>query len=430
MVCRKLSAAWLFLLCCALAQAAPLPETGANVHQGVASCSNSVCHGKVSPDPQSPVLLNEYRTWLREDYHSRAYKTLSNPQSQRIAQKLGLESAHTAKICLDCHADNVAAPRRGARFDISDGVGCEACHGGSGQWLESHAEAGTSHADNLARGMYPTEAPLQRARLCLSCHLGPTGKFATHEIMGAGHPRLAFDLEVFTENQPRHYKVDADYRERKPYIASVNMWLAGLVVSGMQTMELLQADWFTRESLVPELSFYQCHACHHPMDELRWQAEGGAGALPPGAVRLNDASLVILQSVLDILGSDAAAGLRGGIAALHTASLRDRPAVTAQAAQIHDLLAPLEDELVGQSFSSQEKSALRRGLVQRAASGQYRHFTAAEQAFLAVETLNIVLDDATRLDAAMDAWFATVEDENDFAPLQYAEFARRLQAAL
>ena len=147
-------------------------------------------------------------------------------------------------------------------------------------------------------------------------------------------------------------------------------------------------------------------------------------------LRLNDASLVILQSVLDILGSDAAAGLRGGIAALHTASLRDRPAVTAQAAQIHDLLAPLEDELVGQSFSSQEKSALRRGLVQRAASGQYRHFTAAEQAFLAVETLNIVLDDATRLDAAMDAWFATVEDENDFAPLQYAEFARRLQAAL
>ena len=57
------------------------------------------------------------------------------------------------------------------------------------------------------------------------------------------------------------------------------MWLAGLLVSSMQTMELLQEEWFTQQTLTPELSFYQCHACHHPMDDLRWQPEGGAGAL-------------------------------------------------------------------------------------------------------------------------------------------------------
>ena len=169
-----------------------------------------------------------YRIWLRQDYHSRAYRTLQTAQSKAIAKKLGLRNATSAKICLDCHADNVAVEARGRRFQISDGVGCEACHGGGGRWLKSHAEESTSHADNLANGMYPTEQPLARAKLCLSCHLGTKNKLATHKIMGAGHPRLAFELETFTVNQPAHYEVDADYRKRKPAIASVNMWLAGL----------------------------------------------------------------------------------------------------------------------------------------------------------------------------------------------------------
>jgi len=430
MVCRKLVAALLNVVMCIAAQGATLPENGDYVHEGVASCANSVCHGKVSPDPTSPVLLNEYRTWLREDYHSRAYKTLTNPQSRTMADKLGLASAHTAKVCLDCHTDNVAPDRRGSRFNISDGVGCEACHGGAQEWLQSHAETGTSHADNLARGMYPTEQPMARARLCLSCHLGTASKFATHTIMGAGHPRLAFDLEVFTQNQPRHYRVDEDYRARKPYIGSVNMWLAGLVISGMQTMELLREDWFTRQTLIPELSFYQCHACHHPMDILRWRPELGVNALPPGSVRLNDASLIMLLSVLEILEDDTAAPLREAIAGLHRASLQDRAAVTGKAASLLELLTPLQDNLVDIAYSEAQKRALRAGLVSRAAAQAFRHFTAAEQAFLAVETLNLDLGDADRLKLQMNAWYDSVEDENDFQPVQFAVFAKRLQGKL
>jgi hypothetical protein len=389
-----------------------------------------VCHGKVSPDPDSPVLLNEYRTWLRNDYHSRAYKTLLTGQSRTMADKLGLSSAHASKICLDCHSDNVDAASRGRRFQISDGVGCEACHGGGGQWLESHAEQQTSHADNLAKGMYPTEQPMDRARLCFSCHLGTRDKFATHRIMGAGHPRLAFELEVFTVNQPAHYEVDDDYRARKPAIPSVNMWLAGLLVSSMQTMELLQEEWFTRQTLTPELSFYQCHACHHPMDNLHWQPEGGAAALPPGALRLNDSSLVMLQSVLQILSFKTASELDLAIKGLHTASMSDRASVVSLAAKLQQLLSSLEEPLVSGNYSRAQTGALRTGLVNRAAEGRFRHFTAAEQAFLAVETLNIALADNSRLEKQMDDWFTTVGDENDFVPLQFSVFAKKLMVVL
>lgn len=412
------------------ARAAPLPETGANPHEGVATCATSVCHGKVSEDPDSPVWLNEYRIWLRQDYHSRAYRTLQTAQSEAIARKLGLPSAAGARICLDCHADNVPSEARGRRFQISDGVGCEACHGGAGQWLESHAEAGTRHADNLAKGMYPTEQPLERARLCLSCHLGTKDKFATHRIMGAGHPRLAFELETFTVNQPAHYDVDADYARRKPAIGSVNMWLAGLAVSSLRTLELLQGEWFTEKTLVPELSFYQCHACHHPMDDLRWQPEGGEAALPPGAVRLNDASLLVLTEVLDILGNGPAGELRSGLSQLHRASLDSRSAVVSRAQALHRLLQPVAEQVSGGNYDPATLRRLRSGLLERAAAGRFRHFTAAEQVFLAVETLTIVLEDAGQLESLLDAWFKSVEDENSFVPQQFAVRAKQVMGGL
>jgi len=321
MVCRKLILVALLWAGWVSAQPLPaaLPEMGTNPHEGVATCATSVCHGKISEDPRSTVWLNEYRIWSRQDYHSRAYRTLQSAQSKTIARKLGLPSAVGAKICLDCHADNVASEARGRRFQISDGVGCEACHGGAGQWLKSHAEESTSHADNLAKGMYPTEQPLARAQLCLSCHLGTKDKFATHAIMGAGHPRLSFELETFTVNQPAHYEVDADYRERKPAISSVNMWLAGLAVMSMKSLELLQDEWFSDARLMPELSFYQCHACHHPMNDLRWKAEGGAVALPTGSVRLNDGSLMVFAAVLEVMGQVQAGAIATGINSLHQA---------------------------------------------------------------------------------------------------------------
>ena len=410
--------------------AQPLPEAGADPHEGVASCATSVCHGKVSPDPEAKVWLNEYRVWLRQDYHSRAYRTLQTAQSKAIAKKLGLPSAHAAKICLDCHADNVAVEARGRRFQISDGVGCEACHGGAGRWLESHAEETTSHADNLKKGMYPTEQPLARAKLCLSCHLGTKDKLATHEIMGAGHPRLAFELETFTVNQPAHYQVDADYSQRKPAIASVNMWLAGLAVSSLQSLELLQEEWFTRKTLVPELAFYQCHACHHPMDDLRWQPEGGKDALPPGSVRLNDASLVVLAAVLEQSSPDQARSLTGGIHALHQASLDSRAAVVQQARKLHATLSPMAKSLSNATYSASDMRALRKGLLVQAGGGKFRHFTAAEQVFLAVETLCLSLSESEKYETQMDAWFKTVDTENTFVPAQYAVFARKMMDAL
>ena len=94
-----------------------VPAIDADTHLGVASCASSVCHGKLAEQEQENVWLNEFRIWSNEDRHARAYKTLLNKDSKRIARNLGLANAHTADICLDCHADNVPAEKRGKISD-------------------------------------------------------------------------------------------------------------------------------------------------------------------------------------------------------------------------------------------------------------------------------------------------------------------------
>jgi hypothetical protein len=183
--------------------AAAQPPGDDGVHLGVASCAGNNCHGAVEPFKTARVAQNEYLIWAQKDKHSKAFAVLREERGRRIAQNLGLADAESAEVCLACHADNVSPTRRGREFKLADGVGCESCHGGAAGWLGTHL-SGIGHAANLAAGMYPTEQPLARAERCLGCHLGDDRRFVTHQIMGAGHPRLGFELDTYTLIQPAH----------------------------------------------------------------------------------------------------------------------------------------------------------------------------------------------------------------------------------
>ena len=345
-----------------------------------------------------------------------------------MAEKLGLGNATTAKICLDCHADNVPPDRRGEKFQISDGVGCEACHGGAERWIESHAEEGATHEDNLARGMYPTEKPEARARLCLSCHVGTEDKFADHDIMAAGHPRMSFELETFTVNQPAHYRVDEDYVERKGDIGSVNMWATGMVLKAERQLDLLRSGLFAGHGLFPELAFFDCHACHHPMNDPRMHATPVTSGLPPGMVRLDDSSFQMLLAIGTVLDAALAETLRERTRGLHRSTTQGREQLHAAAGDLDAVLAAMRRAVAGRDYGEQEMREIRRVLLERAGNGRYGDFTSAEQAFLAVETLSIELGEYQALGSSLDAWFETLSSEHDFDPAAYAAVGRRVAA--
>jgi len=185
--------------------------------------------------------------------------------------------------------------------------------GGSQQWIESHTEDNVTHAQNLAKNMYPTEDGFARARLCLSCHYGTGDKLATHRVMGAGHPRLSFELETFTANQPSHYRVDADYLQRKGDFGGFSMWVVGQLETVKSSLGLMQEYLISEHQLVPELYFYDCHACHHPMSDSRWEPTAAKAGVPPGVIRLNDANLLMLLELTRVVLPEHSSRLKAAV---------------------------------------------------------------------------------------------------------------------
>ncbi len=221
------------------AQAQPLPYNSPHQSVGVVSCGSTLCHGSIRVVPGSNVLQSEYVTWTRLDKHARAYSILFSAQSKKIAKNLGIGSAHEDRLCLDCHAHAPAPALRGERFKVDDGVSCEGCHGPAQRWLAAHVERGATHARNIEHGLFPTDDAVSRARLCLSCHLGNRDRLVTHRLMGAGHPRLSFELDTFTTVEPAHFKADSDYGKRKRLWDGVQVWAIGQAMAVSQTLELL-----------------------------------------------------------------------------------------------------------------------------------------------------------------------------------------------
>jgi len=424
MVCRKSAIAAITFLFAVLVEATSLPESDGLVHEGVASCASSICHGRVEPDASATVWLNEYRIWLREDKHSGAYKLLLNEQSQSIATKLGIPKAHEAPECLACHADYVPAAMRGDKFRIEDGVGCEACHGGSQNWLKTHTEKTATHKNNIAQGLYPSDALPERSELCLSCHLGTESKFASHEIMGAGHPRLSFDLQAFGVNQPYHYAIDEDYKNRKAAYDDVQTWLSGLATQSRKTFELMAGPVFQRAALMPELGLYECHTCHRPMDGNQWRTDAKyAASLPPGSVRLNDGVLQVFIVAMEVINPRTAEAILGGLNALHSASMKSKRDVQQQADKVAQAMSGLDQALAEKDYSTEEIATLRQRLLQAASKGEFSYYNAAEQSFFAVETLSIVRGDSHLAARELDLWYATMMDENRFDAGSFAEVA-------
>ena len=396
-----------------------IPHYAEEVHLGVASCASGVCHGSVRPRDATPVLQNEYVVWSRLDRHRTAYQTLLSEESQWIARNLGLENAHEADVCLDCHADNVPAERRGAKFQISDGIGCEACHGGGEHYLMSHTDPEQTHEENIAQGLYPTDRVAERATLCFSCHIGNEQKIASHEIMGAGHPRLSFELDTFTILQPAHFVVDEDYVAEKWAANNVTVWALGQVEAGLQSLHLIESHLGSGR-LFPELSLFDCHACHHAMSDLRWEPQKNV-PLPPGSVRLNMAGFVLLMPISAVIAPDLNTQLKANLAQLHV-SVDQNAGSKAAISEVRKTLEQLRDR-IGEEMPV--KASLLDQVVAMGQRGDFRDYVSAEQAVMAVDVLLNALEQREARNTWVDSLYETVAEEDAFDPYAFKDVIGR-----
>jgi len=369
----------------AIATIASIGSAGAQdalgVHLGVKTCANSACHGGAAPNPESKVQRNEYTFWRNEDPHSRAYETLKSKRAKRIARNLGLSAAHEAELCLDCHATNPPPDMRGNEFDIADGVQCESCHGASVGYLGIHATGIATREQNIQAGLYPTEDPIKRSEMCLDCHFGAKDQFANHRVMGAGHPRISFELDSYTWFNA-HHTLDEDYVERKTYVDGVRTWAIGAAKMIERRMALLIDDETGTTGFFPEFVFFDCHACHHPLTQLRYKPD--AEGVPPGTPTVDDSHMEVLRIALAEVDPALATTLDQQITELHKSSLRGREAMVAAAKKVQQTARQSVEVLAGFVPTGADMRAILARLASQGAKRELTDYASAEQAALVI----------------------------------------------
>lgn len=413
-------------LCCLLPILSRADPKVPHRFMGTGSCSSSNCHGSVAPRKGSNVLQNEYYTWSKHDAHSRAYTALTRPDAQRMARHLHLGDPTKVKLCLDCHTTYVAdTSLRGERYSMEDGVSCESCHGPAESWLSSHAATGATHEQNLSQGLLDTLSLEKRAALCLSCHYGDESKRVTHDLYGAGHPRLRFELDTYGILQPKHWIVDEDYRSRKEDYVPVRAWLFGQARQAELLLTMLSNPHLSTNGILPELSLFDCYSCHHNISQQQWKERSYGGR--PGRLKVNSTPLLLIQTVLSKIQPELAQEI-----AVHTATLAEgfqKDGATDTVVALTTLLKPRVLAAVRALKSDEQTCAqILQALVALGNKSTLITFELAEQLGMGIQaTLATSPALAVRNKATLKKLFSTIENADTFKPSTFKAAIRNIQ---
>ncbi len=244
-------------------------------YKGAASCAASSCHGGTKEEN------NEYSLWSTKDKHRQAYQVLFQKKSVLMGEILQLEQKpHEAPTCLECHA---TTDKPHAKLDLSEGVGCEACHGASGAWFESHTRKDANYHQNVALGMTPLRDLTVRSETCLRCHSG-----VDHRLLSAGHPNVTFELDTFSAMMPQHWRDKSDWPHARA-------WLMGQTKALSQSMTHMESSLKKHEGL--DEAFMNCYSCHHNIYDVDWPLTKDS----TGKAKFDASRYVVFRKVLRLV---------------------------------------------------------------------------------------------------------------------------------
>jgi Cytochrome c554 and c-prime len=408
-------------------------ETGEpSKYTGPGSCSSPACHGGVQPRDQTTVLQNEYATWVVRDKHAHAFVNLTNPVGMRIAKIMGLPSPDTAPRCLACHALDVPADQRARTFDLTDGVGCENCHGPASAWLGPHTTRGWSYEKSLQLGLYDTRDLVKRSEKCLTCHLGTPEKTVDHELIAAGHPDLYFELDSFMSVMPPHWKE----KDTDPWFP-VRAMAVGQAVQLREQLKRVARE--SQNGIWPEYAELDCFACHHNLTAAKdsWRQEHGYPGRRPGNPPFNLSRFVVLKHVIEDADPSATADLKAGIDQVYagvTALKSDRSQVAAEATSTSEIASRLATRLNTMKFDRAQTLRLLKSISGDSDGIAFQGERAAEQATMALDSLFIAytkngkLGNDAQIRAGINSLFRQLDDPSAYDGYKFAAAMKSLNA--
>ena len=375
--------------------------------RGAGSCSATACHGSITRADRglSRVRRNEHTTWISDDVHSRAYQVLFNDQSVRIVANLaggkpGHTPAHEDARCLACHSTpRSSSALKATAWMNGDGVGCESCHGAAGQWLGQHTTLGwegLTPAQKADQGMMDLSSLASRARLCLGCHVGEHSqdglvRDVNHDLIGAGHPRLNFELAAFLDNMPAHWD-ESSPLNAGPYGPNgraadfpARAWAFGRLATLKASLELLKARAAKAHGPTeqpgdrvnapeplpglaggpdktptpwPEFTEYGCFSCHHDLRDEAWRRGARDAGIRAGALRWGTWALPqtkdLMEQLLPAADAKAFEGALGPLTAKMAGLDSDPRAVEGEAREAARSLGRALDSLATKRFHADD----------------------------------------------------------------------------
>ena len=142
-------------------------ETTQRTFIGATKCKT--CHKK-------PEQGEQFVIWS-ESRHAKAYETLAGEKAKAIATEKGIEDPQKADECLQCHVTGhgVAADFLGPKYAVTDGVGCESCHGAGGDYYKKSTmkKIISGEVDGATLGL---TKPVEED--CVGCHNDKSPTFA------------------------------------------------------------------------------------------------------------------------------------------------------------------------------------------------------------------------------------------------------------
>jgi hypothetical protein len=142
-----------------LVAGANLARAAEHAYIGVAKCAT--CHKTAAQGEQ-------LAKW-QATKHAKAYETLAGAKAKEIATAKGIADPQKAPECLKCHVTGHGADAKllGEKYAVTDGVGCESCHGAGADYYKKTTmeaiTAGTTAGAPLGL-VKPDKA------LCEKCH--------------------------------------------------------------------------------------------------------------------------------------------------------------------------------------------------------------------------------------------------------------------
>jgi hypothetical protein len=429
---RFLWAALATILCFGAAQAEGLP------YKGPGGCNGSSCHGntRAANEQESRIQGNEYAIWSARkpdgkplDLHSGAFAVLGNERSKRMAKILDETRGSGAKIgdpqsssrCLACHS--LGSPQK------SDGVSCEACHGLSTQWLGPHTQK-NSHAASVQAGMIDTKDLSLRSKTCLECHLGSTKdkeRVVDHELIAAGHPDLAFELDTFSAAMPMHWRAP----KAKPgnTLPTVQVWAVGQSTALAEGMRLLATQ---AAGAWPEFTQLECYQCHHDLRADSWRIQRGYGGRVPGTLQPNTARFEVLRVLVEQAAGDRRAALDAGFAELSNltnSKLGDAKGIEAAARSLQQQAEALTTRFAAQDFTEESARNIVKTLSTEAPRIAGAGVHSAEQVTMALDSLTAAyLPARAALQGSIDKLYNYLERPSVYQPSEFVTLFRQAAA--